>query len=118
MRLERRRHPRHLTALDGRIAFNDSRSVIDCKVANLSEDGALLRVERVIGIPDTFDLHIGSEIYFAWVVWKQPGKIGVTWHRQQVRERAHVRGANSRTTAKIFDEQRKLRDSFEWLDSR
>jgi hypothetical protein len=107
MKLERRRHPRQLTALDGRIVFNDSRSVIVCKVANLSPDGALLRVERVIGIPDTFELHIGSEIYFAWVVWKQPGKIGVTWHRQQAQERVRMPGSAGRTTAKIFDEQSK-----------
>ncbi len=59
--------------------FNEGRSAIDCRVTNLSEAGALLRVGSIVGIPDTFDLHLGDEIYFAWVVWKSRDRVGVTW---------------------------------------
>ena len=59
--------------------FDDKRSVIDCTVLNISENGANLRLASIVGIPDTFDLHIGDEIHAAWVVWKMDSTLGVTW---------------------------------------
>ena len=82
MLVERRHSPRRRTFKRGRIVFNDKRCVYDCTVVNLSDNGANLRVPSVRGVPDTFELHMGDEIYAAWVVWKTEGTIGVTWMKE------------------------------------
>jgi hypothetical protein len=79
MLIERRHSPRRRTLKEGRIVFDDKRSVIDCAVINLSEKGANLRLSSMVEIPDTFELHIGDEVHAAWVVWKADGALGVTW---------------------------------------
>jgi hypothetical protein len=79
MLIERRHSPRRLTLKEGRIFFDEKRSVIDCTVLNVSEKGANLRVPSTVDVPDTFELHIGNEIHAAWVVWKADGTLGVTW---------------------------------------
>jgi hypothetical protein len=58
---QRRTAPRKRTLKKGRIVFNNRRSVIDCTVRNLSDGGALLLVNSLIGIPDSFDLTIDSD---------------------------------------------------------
>jgi hypothetical protein len=79
MLIERRHSPRRRTLKEGRIFFDEKRSVIDCTVLNVSEKGANLRVPSTVDVPDTFELHIGNEIHAAWVVWKADGTLGVTW---------------------------------------
>jgi hypothetical protein len=79
MLIERRHSPRRRTLKEGRIVFNDKRSVIDCTVLNLSEKGANLRLPSFVDVPDTFELHVGDNIHAAWVVWKADGTLGVTW---------------------------------------
>ena len=51
---EQRNDQRHRTLKPGLIVFNDGYSTIECMVRNLSEGGAQLKVESLIGIPDTF----------------------------------------------------------------
>jgi hypothetical protein len=55
------------------------RSVIDCVVRNLSSRGALLVLPSVLGVPETFELHIKSEgsRHAARTIWKGNGKMGV-----------------------------------------
>jgi hypothetical protein len=47
---------RHRTLKGARIATNDGFSTITCVVRNMSESGALLRFQSVVGVPDTFQL--------------------------------------------------------------
>jgi hypothetical protein len=53
---DKRQTPRRRTLKGARIVVNDGFSTFTCTVRNLSEIGALLRVESVVGIPDTFRL--------------------------------------------------------------
>ena len=71
--------PRKRTLKKGRIVFNERRSTIDCTVRNLSAQGALLLVATLVGIPDSFDLTIDSDMarHRASVVWKRDGQLGV-----------------------------------------
>ena len=79
MLVDRRQSMRRRTLKGGRIVFDDKRSVLDCTVHNLSENGAQLRLPSVVGVPDTFELHVDGIVRFAWVVWKATDKLGVTW---------------------------------------
>lgn len=77
---ERRGALRHRTLKGGLIHFNDGRSTITCMVRNLSEHGARLRVESVIGIPDEFVLGLehGARMA-ARVVWRRGNELGITF---------------------------------------
>jgi PilZ domain-containing protein len=77
--MEKRKEPRTRTLKKARIVFNEGRSVIDCVVRNLSAHGALLVVHSLLGVPDTFELHIESDgsRRVAHTIWKREGKIGV-----------------------------------------
>lgn len=59
--VDKRQSSRRRTLKGARIAFHEGRSTISCLVRNLSESGALLRVESPIGIPDIFTLVIPGE---------------------------------------------------------
>jgi hypothetical protein len=50
---ERRKKPRHRSLKAGKIVFNRQRSVVDCTIRNLSDDGACLVVASPVGLPDT-----------------------------------------------------------------
>ena len=76
---DRRRSPRRRTLKGARIVFNERRSVIDCRVRDLSANGAQLLLPSVVGIPDTFELQIDEVFRSARVAWKATGKLGVTW---------------------------------------
>jgi hypothetical protein len=54
--MERREEHRRRTIKGGRIVFNDGYSTIACLIRDLSEKGASLRVDSVVGIPDEFML--------------------------------------------------------------
>jgi hypothetical protein len=58
---ERRNEQRRRTLHGGKIIFNDRRSVIDCLVRNLSDNGTCLQLNSTVGIPTTFDLLIDGE---------------------------------------------------------
>jgi len=57
---EHRTIQRGRTLLGGKIIFNGGRSAFDCKVRNLSDDGACLEVESQAGIPAQFQLAVSS----------------------------------------------------------
>ena len=79
--MEKRREPRTRTLKTARIVFNDGGSVIDCVVRNLSSGGALLVLPNVLGVPETFELHIDSDgsCRAARTIWKGHGTIGVAF---------------------------------------
>jgi hypothetical protein len=75
---ERRRAPRTETDMTGRIVPGLGRP-IGCRVSDRLGTGAQLRVNSVLGIPDTFRLEIpltGEELR-ARVVWRSAGNVGV-----------------------------------------
>jgi hypothetical protein len=67
--------PRRRTLKPDTIAFSDG-GAIDGVVKNLSDTGALLQVESVIGIPDTFTLYIKRECQ---IIRRRQNKIGVSF---------------------------------------
>lgn len=78
--MENQRQQRRQRALkSGRIIFNKRSSTMDCVVRNLSEEGALLSVEGMQGIPDQFELEIdgGAVKRTCQVVWRQERRLGV-----------------------------------------
>lgn len=77
--MEKRKDPRTRTLKTARIVFNEGRSVIDCVVRNLSPHGALVVVPSLLGVPETFELHIERDGFrrVARTIWKREGKIGV-----------------------------------------
>ena len=75
---DHRNEQRHRILKPGLIVFNDGRSTIECMVRNLSESGAQLKVESLIGIPDEFLLKLkeGAPAR-AKIAWKRGGTIGI-----------------------------------------
>jgi diguanylate cyclase (GGDEF)-like protein len=82
---ERRTGQRGRTLLGGKIIFNAGRSAIDCRVRNLSHDGACLDVESPVGIPTEFELAIaGDEQRHACkMAWQSDHRLGVSFAQRQ-----------------------------------
>jgi hypothetical protein len=78
---EHRKHHRTRALKGARIVFNDGSSVIDCTVRNSSAGGASLDVASLAGLPNEFDLVIGSETQprHCRVAWKRTNRIGVQY---------------------------------------
>jgi hypothetical protein len=78
---ERRASPRQRRLNAAKIIFNDSPSVIDCVVRDVSAGGAQLLVASPIRIPDLFDLQINrtGARYPSKVAWRSKDRIGVTF---------------------------------------
>lgn len=75
---ESRRAQRLRTIKGGLILFGTAPAV-DCVIRNMSGTGALLVVERPIGIPDEFTLLIKPELIkrACRVAWRKADRIGV-----------------------------------------
>lgn len=74
----RRTERRNRVFKGGRIVFHRGDSSIDCIIRDLSEAGAKLRVESIIGIPDEFELQ--SSDGHSWhcrVRWRKAAELGV-----------------------------------------
>jgi PAS domain-containing protein len=80
---ERRAMQRGRTLLGGRIVFNAGRSAIDCRVRNLTDDGACLEVESQAGIPTQFQFVVtgSKEPHHCKLVWQSDHRIGVAFER-------------------------------------
>jgi hypothetical protein len=75
---DRRSDVRNRTLHGARIVFNAGRSTINCTVRNMSLTGAKLQVTSVIGIPNTFDLIVGSaQPRPCRVAWRTLKELGV-----------------------------------------
>jgi hypothetical protein len=76
---DRRRPPaRKRTFKSGTIAFNRAGGITGV-VKNVSDTGAMIEVESVVGIPDEFTLVIEVDHFKrpCRVIWRQPTRIGV-----------------------------------------
>jgi hypothetical protein len=75
---ERRSTPRYRVFKAGTIEFNRAGRV-SCTVRNLSATGACLDVASPLGIPESFDLMIGSDrhTHHCKVVWHSVHRMGV-----------------------------------------
>ena len=78
---ERRKKRRQRSLKAGKIVFNRQRSVMDCTIRNLNDEGACLVVASPVGLPDTFELLIPIDNFKrnCRVAWKSADKIGVTF---------------------------------------
>ena len=74
----RRPPPRMRTFKSGTLVFNRAGGVTGI-VRNLSQTGAMLELETVIGIPDEFTLLIEADQFKrpCRVVWRRPTRMGV-----------------------------------------
>jgi hypothetical protein len=77
----RRIDRRTRTLKGGRIVYNGGYSAADCTVKNLSDSGALLEIEQVLGIPSEFILYVNPERDGrpCRVAWRTGGRMGVTF---------------------------------------
>jgi hypothetical protein len=82
---ERRNIQRGRTLLGGKIIFNAGRSVIDCRVRNLTHDGACLDVESQMGITTEFELEITGEEQrrSCKMAWQSDHRLGVSFAPSQ-----------------------------------
>jgi PAS domain-containing protein len=78
---ERRKGQRSRAFRGGKILLNQKRSVIDCVIRNLSDDGACLQVQTTIGIPADFDLQIEGEATSrpCHLAWQTNTRVGVAF---------------------------------------
>ena len=76
---DRRRSQRRRCLLGGRILYDDHVRTLDCRLLNMSDEGALLRTEAVDILPASFGLAIDARgaTYRARVRWRAPGRFGV-----------------------------------------
>ena len=77
---EKRSASRRKVLKGAHAVFNDGRSTISCIVRNLSDDGALLRFDSVIGLPDAFVLALSDGTRRACAIQRRSGtEVGVTF---------------------------------------
>jgi len=79
---DKRKSPRRRVLKGGKIVFADALRVIDCRIRDLSPDGARLIIASTMGIPDTFLLLEQStgKLYPTSVVWRQAAALGVKFN--------------------------------------
>ena len=83
---ERRSLQRGRTLLGGKIVFNTGRSVIDCTVRNLSDEGACVQVASPIGLPEYVHLLIAgdAEPRACNLAWHSGNRIGLSFAARDV----------------------------------
>ncbi len=76
---ERRVAPRQKSFLRGCIYFNNRRSVMDCLVRDLTEDGARIIFSHAVNVPDVVELHIPQkeQTLRARVKWRRGDDVGL-----------------------------------------
>jgi hypothetical protein len=76
--MEKRQRPRAHVLRRGKIVFRRGYGVLDCVVLNVSPDGARLRVNAWLGLPDRFELRIEQgPAHEAVVRYRRLDEIGV-----------------------------------------
>lgn len=76
---ENRIAPRKRVLKAGTIEFGGGG--IDCTVRNLSDTGASVSIESLVGIPDEFNLVVASDRVsrMCRVVWRKENRIGISF---------------------------------------
>jgi hypothetical protein len=77
----RRQAERHRTLKHARIILNNGNSTFDCTIRNISVNGAMIEVAAPIGIPNRFELALGTDIHgpACTVRWRTDRVIGVSF---------------------------------------
>ena len=76
---ERRVAPRQKSFLRGCIYFNNRRSVLDCLIRDLTEDGARIIFSHTVNVPDVVELYIPQreKTLRAHVKWRRGDDVGL-----------------------------------------
>jgi hypothetical protein len=76
---ERRGTPRQKSFLRGCIYFNNRRSVLDCLIRDLTEEGARIIFSHTVNVPDIVELYIPQreQTLRAHVKWRRGDDIGL-----------------------------------------
>ena len=76
---ERRGLPRQKSFLRGCIYFNNRRSVLDCLVRDLSDDGARIIFSHTVNVPDVVELYIPQreQTLRAHAKWRRGDDVGL-----------------------------------------
>lgn len=75
---DRRAHPRRKILETGRVIFDDSQSMIDCSILDISEGGAKLEFPNRQVLPRTFVLQLGDgSVTRCEVRWAKDNYFGV-----------------------------------------
>jgi len=89
-----RKHRRQRKLLGGKIYFNNRSSVFDCTIRNLSDGGAKLKIESIVGLPRNFKLYIPNldETHQCEIAWNSMNAVGVRFTAPQFAPaRGHLR---------------------------
>lgn len=80
---ERRVSDRHHALKGGLIRFNDGYGTMECAVRNLSARGAKLSFGDAVGVPNRFQLRVGTETVWRDVTvrWRRNNDVGVSYDR-------------------------------------
>jgi hypothetical protein len=78
--LEKRKHTRLRTDTPGALLWNSGQASIGCRVVNVSDTGACLRVANTMGIPDAVYLTIDAgTMRRCRVAWRTAHRLGVSY---------------------------------------
>jgi hypothetical protein len=83
---ERRGKPRQKSFLRGCIYFNNRRSVLDCLVRDLTEEGARIIFSHTVNVPDVVELYIPQkeQTLRAYVKWRRGDDVGLDFTNRAV----------------------------------
>ncbi len=80
-----RKSVRQRKFLGATIQCNRMQTVFDCTIKNLSEEGAFLKMESIVGIPRNFNLYVPNlnENFQCTVVWNTMTELGVSFKKSR-----------------------------------
>jgi hypothetical protein len=78
--LEKRKHTRLRTETSGALIWNSGQKSIDCRIVNVSDTGACLRVATTMGIPDVVYLTMDEgTMRRCRAAWRSAHRLGVSY---------------------------------------
>lgn len=83
---EGRKSNRKRAMLAGKIIFNDRNSSIECRIRNISEDGAKIEVGETLIFPARFEFLVPQHgrTYQARVAWRQGDEAGLEFASEMI----------------------------------
>ncbi len=76
---EPRKSTRQRTMLGAKIIFNNRMSTLDCRIRNISSEGAKILLGDQYAIPQVFEFHVAhkDETFRARVIWRHDNEVGL-----------------------------------------
>lgn len=76
---EPRKSTRQRTMLGAKIIFNNRMSTLDCRIRNISREGAKVILGDHYAIPQVFEFHVPQkdDTYRARVIWRHDNEVGI-----------------------------------------